>query len=492
MLKMVVRNSKKLIRRMSASEGIRIGRFLTKIDVARGMAQSITYVQKNTVCVLDPGAGTGILAAAVVEEICMRGGVSEIYLTCYENDPMFLPMLADNMERMRKRARHDYKVKVRVNVLDADFLTSRHESHERYDYIIVNPPQELYEGDHPAMQLHPDIFTTATIPSSALFVYMASELLAPDGQMVAILPTTAATAVQLSAFRRSLFEAAPPEALLLYTKNGKRGEELKKTFALKLREGGMTPPTIRTYISREDGTEFNEEEPRSYGSVVRAEDYALTLMCGEDEQLILDFMRSLPCSFDTFHLKVHTGLTLESRHRELLRDKPEDGAIPLIHPRCLHDGTVTHPRLGIGGQYIIPAIPSLKQPNKNILLMKRVPAKSDKRRIMCAPYLAGASMFRYISTHNKLNYIDVDGKEQMDPPFLYGLHAFLSSEVVDRYIRIISKTAQLNARDLASMPLPTATQLRSIGAKLMTIRVYKPEYCDRVVKGELFGVQHKS
>ncbi len=60
MLKMVVRNSKKLIRRMSASDGIRIGRFLTKIDAARGMAKSLSHVQKNTVRVLDAGAGTGI------------------------------------------------------------------------------------------------------------------------------------------------------------------------------------------------------------------------------------------------------------------------------------------------------------------------------------------------------------------------------------------------------------------------------------------------
>ncbi len=491
MLKMVVRNSKKLIRRMSASDGIRIGRFFTKIDAARGMANTFSYVQKGSVRVLDAGAGTGILSAAVVEEICLHGGVNEIFLTCYENDPMFLPMLADNMERMRKRARHDYKVKVRISIIEEDFLTSPHPEHETYDYIITNPPQDLYEGDHPAMQVHPDTFTGASIPAGPLFVRVAQDLLATDGQMVMNLPLSAATAAQLSAFRNTLFAAAPLEALSLYTKDGKRGDTLKKNFVMKVREGSLPPAAIRTYISREDGSETTELDRRSYDTVVREGDSALTLMCGEDEGLILDFMKSLPCSFDTFHLKVHTGLTLESRHRDLLRDKPQDGAIPLIHPRCLHDGTVTHPRLGIGGQYIIPAIPSLKQPNKNILLMKRVPAKSDKRRIMSAPYLAGSSMFRYISTHNKLNYIDVDGKEQMDPPFLYGLHAFLSSEITDRYIRIISKTAQLNARDLASLPLPTATQLRSIGAKLMAVRVYKPEYCDRVVKSELFGAQNK-
>ncbi len=491
MLNMVVRNSKKLIRRMSSSEGIRIGRFMSKIDMARKMASCLAPIQKEVIHVLDPGAGTGILSAAAVEELCCRGGVREIFLTCYENDPMFLPMLADNMERMRKRARHDYKVKVRISVINDDFLTAPHSEDERYDCVMVNPPQELVSDTHPAISIFPEIFTNASVSIAPIFVLLSRRLLTTGGQMVAVLPISAASAAQLSPFRHALFETAPLDTLCLWTKEGKRGEVLKKTFVMKVTADTTEPDMIRVFTATDAEPDQFSEQTRPYSSVVRDKDAALTLLSGEDEQLILDFMRSLPCTFDTFRLKVHTGLTLESRYRDMLRDKPENGAIPLIHPRSLRDGSVVFPLAGAKGQYIIPAIPSLRQNSKNILLIKRVPAKSDKRRIMCAPFLAGTSMYRYISTHNKLNYIDVDGNAQMDPPFLYGLHAFLSSEPMDRYIRIISKTAQLNARDLTSLPLPTAAQLRSIGAKLMAVRIYKPEYCDRVVKGELFGVNRK-
>ena len=75
----------------------------------------------------------------------------------------------------------------------------------------------------------------------------------------------------------------------------------------------------------------------------------------------------------------------------------------------------------------------------------------------------------------------------MDPPFLYGLHGFLSCELVDRYMRAVSKSGQINAKELMNLPLPTAAQLRTIGARLMAVRVYKPEYCDKVVKAVLFG-----
>ena len=101
MLDLAVRNTKKLIRETSKNENIRIGRFFTKREIARSLAGSFTFVSRYSVRLLDAGAGTGILAAAAVEAIAKSGGVTEIYLTCYENDPAYLPRLTDNLERVR-------------------------------------------------------------------------------------------------------------------------------------------------------------------------------------------------------------------------------------------------------------------------------------------------------------------------------------------------------------------------------------------------------
>ena len=197
-------------------------------------------------------------------------------------------------------------------------------------------------------------------------------------------------------------------------------------------------------------------------------------------------MRDLPCRFSTFGLRVRTGLVLESRYPELLRDAPVDGAVPLLHPRCLKDGMVQFPLPGVRHQYIIPRTAALSQPGKNILLMKRVPAKSDKRRLTCAVLLKN-TVPAHFSTSNKLNYIDAEGDEQMDPGFLFGLFGFLSSAPVDAYIRLTSKSGQLNAKELARLPLPDAEHLRQIGGRLMAMRSYKPDYCDKVVH-EILGI----
>ncbi|MBO5789336.1 MAG: hypothetical protein J6R42_05265, partial [Clostridia bacterium] len=143
-------------------------------------------------------------------------------------------------------------------------------------------------------------------------------------------------------------------------------------------------------------------------------------------------------------------------------------------------GKVTFPAK-IKGQYIMPAIPSLMQKNHNMLLIRRVPAKSNKRKLVCGVYLASQLVsHRFISTHNKLNYVD-STKGEIDPPFLYGLYAFLSSAICDTYIRLISKSGQINSSELNGLPLPTADVLRKLGNHLINIKVYSPTYCDKVI-----------
>ena len=487
MLKLAVRNTKKIIRQMTKEAGTRLGRFFTKMDTARQMASAFTFPSQKSVSVLDPGAGTGILSAAIIEEICLAGGIGEIYLTCYETDPLYLPMLANNLERIRKKARHDYHVKVRVTIRKEDFLATPHDLDELYDFIIVNPPHDLVTGESPYVNIRPNIFTGASLNLDCLFTTLCSEMLTTGGQMVVMLPLSAATSPVLAKFRQDLFFRCPLESIFLYRRE-KTKEPLQKHMVLKVVKGDA-PTNVSISISSDDGTPENTKvmAPRPYAQVVKDADASLVLLADEEEELVMSFMRALPCTFSTFHLKVHTGLVIDSRHRDQLRDRPIDSAIPLIRPRCIRDGMVVFPLPNTKGQFIVPTLPSLKQPNKNILLILRAPGKSAKRRLMCAPHLAGNMPVKFISTHNKLNYIDAEGGEQMDAPFLYGLHGFLSCELVDRFIRAVSKSTQINARELMNIPLPTAAQLRTIGARLMAVRSYKPEYCDKVVKSVFFS-----
>ena len=154
MLALAGRNTGKLIREKSKGENVRLGRLFTKKHTAAHMANMIKLdPAKTAYTILDPGAGTGILSAAVIERICKEcEGCKQIFVTAYESSEEFADMLEDNLERIRKKCRHDYGVRLYPTVYRENYLTESKKHYtvtffdtveDKYDIVICNPPTEL-------------------------------------------------------------------------------------------------------------------------------------------------------------------------------------------------------------------------------------------------------------------------------------------------------------------------------------------------------------
>lgn len=488
MLNMAYRNTRKLVRERCATDNVRIGRFFTKRETAALLASSFRFVErKNELSVLDPGAGTGILSAALLEAVCRGRAALSVRLVCYENDLSYLPMLKNNLERLRRRARREWGVRVSCEVREENFLLHVPED-EHFDCIIMNPPQGLLAKDSPEAMTAKDLVSTPTVDLAYLFVASALMRLSDDGQMAMLLPTAFASSVSLSRLRVALFTETRAMSMHLFT--GEKG--LRKNFLLSVRKTEEPGEAVSVSTSSDDGSPdaVSALPPLRYSFLVR-EDFSLLLLSDLSDLRVLEAIGRFPCRFSSFGLRMKTGLTLPSRYPELLRNAPARGVVPLIHPRSIEDGHVIFPIPKMEGQYIAPSIPSLIQPNRNMILVKRFPAKSDKRRLVCAPYMASqASGYRYISTHNKLNYIDTAG-EEMDADFLVGLYAVLSTTLYDRYVRLISRSGQINATEFSELPLPDAANLRAIGQRLIAVRRFEPAVCDAVFAAHLKSAAKK-
>ena len=181
-----------------------------------------------------------------------------------------------------------------------------------------------------------------------------------------------------------------------------------------------------------------------------------------------------------------TGLVIDSRCEGLLFTEPIKGCIPLIRPAAIKAGQVRFP-LPIKRQYLAAVNPAIIQKNKNLVIVKRVPAKSDERFVNSAIYLAAnQAQYKYISTHNKVNFIDSKNKdEEMNARLVFGLFALLNSTIYDRYISIISKSKQINSKEMRSLPLPTRNLIENMGLRLMGLRQTSVAACDQIVNPTL-------
>ncbi len=497
MLNMAVRNTAKLIREISKNDNRRIGRFFTKKDTARLMADMFTSERSDVATILDPGAGTGILSAAVCEKLA-RDGVGDLYLTCYETDPMFLPMLYDNLERIRKKLRHDLNARLYYTVYEENYVvfskthytvTFMGRERDKFDYIIMNPPSCLVSKDSLEAEAAGGV-TAAKCDLSLLFLKTAENNLTENGQLVTLLPTAYATSAAAEPYRRELLSNSNIERIHLFcakTKNPKRLPPQKKNIIIKLKKGKRAPAAVMYSVSTDNGSRENTEmlPPISYGRAVNKDDCSILLVKSRDEIEIINFLDRFPETFASLRLRMRTGLVLESRYPGAFCRSPQKGAVPMLRPSSIENGMIVF-RENEKDSFIKPSIPSLVQPNKNMIVIKRVPAKSDDRRLNCAVYLASQlSNYRFISTQNKLTYIEFSDGSEMGAYFLWGLYALLTSTLYDRYISITSKSKQINSKEFSKLPMPPVSYITQIGERLLMLRKTGVRACDSIVNSIL-------
>lgn len=502
MLNLAVRNTSKLIREKSKAENIRLGRLFTKKDTARLMAEMVTLDKsKSAYTLLDVGAGTGILSAALIERICREcPSARQIFLTCYENNEDFADMLEDNLERIRKKCRHDYDVKLFSTVYRENYLTESKKHYtvtffdtvpDKYDVVISNPPVDLAEKYSEDAEGVGGI-SQLKISKAFLFLKNAKESVEENGQLVMLLPTTFSSASALAPLRKEISESLALSKIHLFIarqKNESRAVPTKKSF-IAAYVNGERPDTVTVSTSYDSGKSTVELGSLPYGFIVDELSGALTLPKSVEDTKIVKYISSFPETLDSIGLRMSTGLIVDSKCEGLLFTEAVEGTVPLIRAQSISDGVTKFPQ-PIKKQYLAPVSPSLIQRNKNMILIKRIPAKSDKRFLNSSVYLAAElPQYKYVSTHNKINFIDTKDKNaEMPARLVFGLFALLNSTVYEKYLSIVSKSRQINSKEMRSLPLPPRNVIENIGMRIMALRETTVSACDSVVNPTLHIIE---
>ena len=505
MLALAVRNTNKLVREKSKSENIRLGRLFTKRECARLMADMLLIdAERDTYTILVPGAGTGILAAAAIEKICKSSpACKQIFVTCYENNDDFADMLEDNLERIRKKCRHDYDVKLFCTVYRENYLTESRNHYtvtffdeipDTFDIIIANPPSEIYDKSS-AEAIAVGGITQLKIKAQHLFLKLARAHLEDGGQLVSMLPSDTATAAALAPIRHEIFSTLALSRIHLFAgkqKNPKRPAPIGKNSVFAFRKT-EAKDDVYVSVSTDWGTPDKTVilPPLPYSLIVKDGGTALTLPKSVEEARIAKYISSFPETISSLGLKVSTGLVIDTRCEGLLLDEPMETSVPIIRPASMKDGQIVFPMPNARRQYLSPIDTRLLQKNKNMIIIKRIPAVSDERFLKASIYLAGQMpKYRYISTHNKINYVDTKDKNgEICARLAFGLFALLNSTIYDRFVSVFSKSKQINAKELKSLPLPPRNIIENIGMRLMAGKDLSTAACDKIVNPTLHIIE---
>jgi len=483
---------------MPKKERKRKGQFFTSLETAEFMASLFSLETiSGEINILDPGAGTGILSAALVQRLQPFSNITRIKLTCYETDSEVLPILHANLDYIKKNSRIAFE----YIVVESDYLLSQANDFEgnifanpnptKYDYIIGNPPYLRVLKDNPAARSMPSVVHGAP---NLYFLFAAMSLfnLKDNSEMVYIIPRSWTSGVYFKAFRRYFLTVGRLEHIHLFVSRDKvfsQEQVLQETIIVKLKKTSVTPAIV-TLSSSQSSKDFNAISKVSipYESVVVGEDYYVFLPTNQDEIKVIQQINRYSNTMLDIGIRMKTGVIVDFRQYDDLRTEQAEDNCPLFYSQHIKNGRVYHQPSGKEFDWVVTSKPGLIQKNKDYVFCKRFTAKEERRRLQCGIYLADDfPEYTSIGTQNKINFVEcVDGAE-MDKPELYGIYALLNSTLFDMYYRILNGSTQVNSTEVNNIPVPPLPIIREIASHLIRAGELTTERCDKILGEVAYG-----
>lgn len=492
MVSEVVNLTASFLEEMPKSVRKKKGQFFTSKETAKFMASLFDLDELGeSIDILDPGAGTGILTAALIERIESCKNIKSVNITCYETDETVIGLLESNLSLIQNMSSKD----ISYEILNCDYLVSQSDNFEgtsdaekepkKYDLVIGNPPYLRVLKNHDAAVAMPSVVHGAP---NLYFLFAAMSLfnLRDDGEMVYIIPRSWTSGAYFKAFREFFLSKGKLEHIHLFVSRDKvfdQEEVLQETMIIKVSKKIIPPKTV-IISSTNSCYDFNEISSieLSYDDIVVGKDLYVFLPTNSDEVEVIRRINKYSNTFPDEGLRMRTGIVVDFRQKEELRSEPGDNIVPLFYSQHIKDGRVGHYDSGKFFDWIVLDKEGLVQKNKNYVFCKRFTAKEERRRLQCGIYLAeDFPEYEKIGTQNKINYVDdYEGKE-LSKSEVYGIYALLNSTLFDMYYRILNGSTQVNSTEVNSIPVPSRETIKKIGEALIKTDSLTTSVCDQVI-----------
>lgn len=474
------------------------GQFMTPATTAALMASLFSSVA-GSVRLLDAGAGVGSLTAAFAER-CLQSPErpTSLNVTAFEIDKTMLQGLRRTLEMCRSSL--DSSLEFSADVHATDFLAMGLEARGglfgpqlgSFTHAILNPPYaKLTRGTVARMQLEAAGLDANNLYTA--FLDLVIELLAENGELVAITPRSFFNGPYFTNFRQRFLERMSLRHIRvfdsrneLFSGNG----VLQETVIFHAIKTPVKPEFV--LISSSNGTEqASLERAAPYIEVIRPNDAEsfIHVLRDEADAAYSTSMQALPCTLEELGLKISTGKVVDFRVLELLRPMPEAEDHALIYPGHLRNGEICYPLPNtVKANAVIASerSSSLLVPEGVYVLVKRFSAKEERRRVVAALYEPTKARSGPVGFENHLNYIHCNG-QGLARDMALGLIGFLNSTAFDTHFRQFSGHTQVNATDLRNMRFPTAEVLERLGRRVI-LPLPDQQTLDAIVNEEVFGM----
>lgn len=453
---------------LNSEEQTQLAQYFTPIEVANIMASMVDLPKSPKIKILDPGAGTGILSAALISRLKASIPDLEIELVVVEKSEALIKPLNETMKLLER------ELGVQTRIENFDFIEWSLVSQEEFDFIILNPPyKKLSSVSQTQSQLRKAGIVVPNI--YAAFLEIGASLLARGGQQISITPRSWMNGTYYEKFRKKLVSNYRISKIHTFeSRSNVFGESdvLQESVILSICNDSRQSPV--TIYESTDQFEKPSKTIADYHDVV-SKDF-IFVPTGDASIELLRAIGKLKLNLADLGLSVSTGKVVAFRSKGKITEVATNYTVPFLSAPNLAQLKVLHPvTLNRKPQWYLAQDSGESEltPAGTYVLVKRFSTKEETRRLTAGMWDCESNF----AIDNKVNFIHQSGSG-LDQTLAKGITVFLSSASIDQYFRVFSGHTQVNASDLRQMRFPSHKHLvrlsnffeKSQGARDMAVK----------------------
>lgn len=458
-----------------------LGQYLTPLTVANYMA-SLFDDAPGDIVLLDPGAGTGILTAAFIQEMTSRSVKPDsIQAELYELEPLMVDYLNSTLKGCIYVGKKG-NIQVSGTIIETDFIQRGVEQvcaleslfeqgRQLFTHCIMNPPYKKIPSDSKHRTLLRQIeIETGNLYSA--FLALSIKLLKPGGQLVAIVPRSFCNGPYFKPFRKLLQKHMAIRQLHVFDSRNQTFKDDKVLQENIIFHAVKDKSQDKVVITSSSGSELECMTRRTvtFDKVIKPTDpdRFIHIAVSEFDQMVVDRISGFSTPLTNIGIEVCTGPVVDFRLRQDILQQAEVGAYPLIYPGHFSTNFIEWPKPEGKKPNAIKETENSAQwlmTNGWYVVTKRFSSKEEKRRIVAALHTPDRVPGDKIGFENHLNVFH-QNKAGLEPAIAKGLAVYLNSTLLDLYFRQFSGHTQVNAADLRTLHYPDLETLVRLGGQI--------------------------
>ncbi len=468
-----------------------LGQFFTPNFTSKFMVEFANYIPtKRKLTILEPGVGTAILAATLVEYLITFDIVEEIQLTCYEIDDSIIEYTESVLIALDYLCLKQNK-KFRYFIIRQDFILSNQDvfsntvnDFRKYDFIISNPPFfKLSINDERAKLAANIIHGLPNIYN--IFFYISSKLLEENGKLLFLIPRSFCSGSHYKQIREHFIESIKLLKIHLFSSEEKIFHTHSVLYESVIVYAEKSIPSNVYDINISHSNNIKEKVNINYNCNFSLNENIIELPTNENDLLVLNKIHKWNNSLFKSGYNITHGKLIITKAENILFKNINDSAnlVPMIWIYNIDTGTFNFSIEDKYGKYLLKNHQTEKYiiKNNNYILLRRYNNNDFTNRIIATPYLKEYLQADYLGIERLVSFIDKPNhfisKEE-----IFGISAILNSQFVNSYLGMINGIINVTSDIILNIPLPDLEKIKEIGKSIINKQITNDELFSYLLK----------